>query len=301
MKLKEILLLILGGIICGYFFFFRFGQKSLSYKFDFMWNSYLFIFYFLLFIIFSFLLLKNLFSNNTNNSKRKFWIFFRKILDQFFLFFLSIYNNALLQIYNFFFFSEYFFPLDPFLYWLCFRLKEILILPQIHNNPKIKLLFYYCIKIMPRLLITIIFSIEIIVFHELYYFYKILFVLILVLFWNLFYFFIEQYCTLSSIILFKFFEISLSNNENGIIIFASRKNNLYTNSMNFSEKEYLQMEKDITMFFIINKLFIIDFGDQSNIKNGIFYKKSIQLIFFLYAISFGYILFRMLLNYFFGY
>ena len=299
-KLKKILLLVVGLVICSYFVFVRLLKERLPYEVDFSWNPYMLIFYMGLFLFFCYIIKQKVWPKESKN-KLMGWVkeqalkashFYDDSLDQGFNLIFSFRLN------NRNYFGEL---LDK----VCKLIKK-LSYTKFYQNIYNKLCFYYLVTIIPRLIITILFFVDMVCYNKFFLFYKYIWVLLIPFFWRIFFFILNAYFQHGTRICFVFLDVTLTPiyDEDGKqawerLTWFRRKNPVLRGEiLNPTEEEYLDIEKEAPFFFSLYcSDFFKYFKSDGPIAQAPLYLRMQLLIYILYAVTFGYMVVKVSLSY----
>lgn len=207
---------LLGISICGYFFYIRILLKRIPHKIEFVWNPYLFAVYVIMILFFCYLLKQQLYLKKSQNKtiiwfKEKLrWIkekpgtWLKEKCIQRIAF---VYDKSLHEVYLFFVDSNRL-PIQKSLYKI---VEKINALSNYKDFQDIRGFFavYFIFMLLPRIIVGIAVNIDVIIFNEFYYLYKIIWVLIFPLLWKIKYYLLNEYITLQLEFISIFLEMSV--------------------------------------------------------------------------------------------
>ena len=286
----NIFLIVLGLVICSYFFYIRIILVRVPHKITYSWNIYLFSFYLCLILLYVVRIKAYIFpSKETILSKTLKFIFFPIV---------SLYEKALFKLYILLFHNYRVEILTKGLYYFCVHFKDFCLLPFMLNDKYLyeKLLFYCIIQLFPRMLILITLFIDTIIYQELYYLYKVLWLILIPFFFNIFYYIMNQFNIRRFKELELCFTIKIKHNTKNYILEIIEKHDIIQKYYSFSDKMIEQGKEDIYMYFIIYKHFLEIFDDQL-LKTSRLY---LRLQLFLncgYCLIFTYNAYKLFCNY----
>ena len=167
---------------------------------------------------------------------------------------------------------------------------------------------YVFLVILPRLIITILFFIEVVCYNYMYYTYAFIWLLIIPLIWRIIYYLIKEYTPIQSAYLELYFDIEIITDP--IIIkekYKSPKKKILVLTANYEADileyfpihmdDYPKFSDNIEAFNFIKKFYLAPYSDDSNIFKLKSYRRLTLIIYILSFITWGYLLVNMGLIY----
>lgn len=285
-QIKDILYSLSGLLICIFFLYIRIFKERVAIEIDFTWNIYKFSLYLILFFLFFYLIVKNLYKKESQN-KIIIWIkqniFYRLI---------NMYENSLNILYDRFIETEKI----PYIWGLLYQSFSFIEKYFFFKKELYNVIFYYSIIVLPRILIVCCFFLDVIIFQKFYYLYKIIWILIIPFFFRIFYFLSNKYYEKFMIFFNNYYDYELIKDKNNKLIQISltRKSSNYVNCFPLPENVYNQMEIDIIRFYYINELWIKMYSPIGPIAIAPYFKLITIFIQILYLSIWGFFIIKMI-------
>ena len=297
--LKELIFFTIGMIICSFFFSIRFLKERLPQKIEFIYDDWSFLCFFGLYIFFCILISKKL-KNKVIKDKPVRW--YHKIG----LKLINLYEKSLHSVYEIFIFR------NDVVQILLRQITEGFYHKIYIPNKKIKsyiYIFFYFFVILPRILVTICFFIDVLIFHKFFYLYKIIWVLIIPLLWRIFNYIIKSYIddcmenveTYFKITIVAYIKNTPEHNDTPmynytpIYNYTYKKNEQIVKLCPISEEEKTQIIHDfMPVFLAFLRIFDDILGPNGEIQNSKFYKIIILFLYILNALIWEYYVIKLI-------
>ena len=283
---QELILFIIGMIICSFFFSARFLKERLPQKIEFIYDHVSFLCFFALYVLFCILIskkLKNKKKTNIQNNKLIRWFTLLVLM------LINIYEKSLFSVYNVFIKKSNIWPImlrtitNAFYYKIQEKYGGALLL-------KIFYVFFYIFGVFPRFLVTTCFFIDVLIFHKFFYLYKVIWLLIIPFLCQIIFYIIMKYINNCIENVKHYFKITITKNPDNKIIFTYD----YKRDSEFVKKKPLTEEYKkyaiYTLMPVLKYFLLIEriFAPEGELKNNKLYKIIIIFLLFIYAIIFGY-------------
>jgi hypothetical protein len=202
--IKTVILFFIGLAICSFFSYLRIILERIPHEIDFSWDIYQFFFSFALFLLFTYLVKKKIYPKESKNK------IIRWVKEEILLKGVKIYENSLLIIHT---------KLMD-IYIISVLMKKCvlnfykILLRKFYRNFRARFYVYFFFVILPRILTTVFLFIDVIIFNEFYYLYKVIWVLIIPLIWDVYYYFTNKFIYLQLDFLKLFLDIEIITKPN---------------------------------------------------------------------------------------
>lgn len=288
--LLNLFVLGLGFFICGYIFYIRILMDRIPKELSFSWNIYLFTMYISLFLLYGYILLKKYSTPKTTKNKLIIWLKETILLNV-----IKVYEKSLMSVYNLLIDQGKIPFIRQIIYESIYYIRKFCE-SSFMSKQIYQVILYYLIILLPRLIVVIAFFIDVLVFNEMYYMYKIIWILIIPLIWKVYYYLLEHLCRHFTCITLMYFDVLVKKdeiNKQTLIYCTEIKDCLFRRDFPISKEQANQMKKDIINLHIVKEQFLDVFSTEGPIASAPFYKKITTIILILYTIIWGYMVYNM--------
>lgn len=282
-NLRQFFFLLLGLVICGYFFYIRIILRRLPKEINSEWNCLRFTVYVSLFIIFVSLFLKKI---RGRESKLRIVI---ALKENVFIPLLRIYDTSLMRVHDYFI-DENRIPIKPFIEKLIDNLYKYINHLASKNAEPSYLTIYCVINLIPRALVLMGLLTDVFVFEKFEYTYKMMPLLILPLIFNVVCYIIREFVSIQMELLEYLVDIETQESEGALELICSTKKDLSPEAEEQFTPELLNTLTEIAKKYIsIQQNFLVPFGPQSTLFTQTVYHIGLLLIYLLSATIWGYL------------
>jgi hypothetical protein len=305
--IKTVILFFIGLAICSFFFYLRIILERIPHEIDFSWDIYQFFFSLALFLLFTYLIKKKIYPKESKNKIIK-WIkeniisFFAKKIN-------DIYDKSLLTLYKELI-DKHRIPIRygrNILQESIYKLDKFLSIDK-YRTFAIRFYIYIFFVILPRILVTVFLFIDVIIFNEFYYLYKVIWVLIIPLIWKICYYLIKNHW----IDQWEYYKIYLDieiitdpivlkekyNRVDSVtVVTRSYLNDKFKSLYSITEEDYIFMINLIPIFVNVKADYVDFYDSDGPIFNKIIYVNCILFIYTTSAIVWGYMSFGIGISY----
>ena len=279
---QELILFIIGMIICSFFFSARFLKERLPQKIEFIYDDWLFLWLFASYTLFCILIAKKL-RDKVIEDKPVRW--YHKIG----LKLVELYEKSLYSVYNMFIVKNEILQIllqtttYDFFHKIYYKHYKKNLKPYIY-------IFFYFFVILPRMLVTICFFTDVLIFHKFFYLYKIIWVLIGPFLWRVFNYIIITYIDDRIKDVKMYYKIAIKFNDNyPVYIYTYKEDSNFVILNPLTKEEQIKILHELMpVYLTFLTIFECVLGSDGELKDNKLYKIISFFFVLIYAIIFGY-------------